>query len=237
MQEHRPIFRGASIFSLFLLILFPAAQAQAIFVEYTGRAAFNATVPWVFVENWDSFASGTSFANGSCVNDITYEYVPDIPPYSRKNVDFQVTNAYGYTTRANTLGLTGDDSPGNERYFTYDGIKFHFLTPIRSFGIDISTEAPNAGYFQATTSLGVALSVLDPLPGLTTGQFVGFTSDVPISWVSIAYNPNFPVDQDGYVYGWALDTLRYIPLPPSLLLLGSGLAGLGLWRLRQRFKV
>ncbi len=68
---------------------------------------------------------------------------------------------------------------------------------------------------------------------------MGFTSDVDFNYVTIVYNVDGthwgydPVYGD-YVYGWTLDTL--IPLPSTLLLLGSGLAGLGLLRLRRRFK-
>jgi len=250
MQELRSIFRRALIFSLFLLILFPAAQAQATIVGYTSRVAFDAAVPSAVVEGWDSYTGwnpktntkGDIIANGATVNGITYNYVP-ATTNPRSNVNFLVAYIYRDTTDDNTLALTGNGDPTNPvnpNYFTNDGIQFVFSSPTRAFGIDISTYAPTGGTFQATTNRGdVALSVFDPFPYYLenpTGQFVGFTSDVGISSVTITYNPNGNIrDQAGSYYGWSLDTMR-TPLPPSLLLLGSGLAGLGLWRGRKLFK-
>jgi hypothetical protein len=134
---------------------------------------------------------------------------------------------------------------GGPDYFTYDGVKFTFSQRIRSFGIDISTEATENGVFMATitTSTGnkeYAYSVNDPFftdaYGNEWGQFLGFTSDEPFTSVSITYNlDSSGITYEGYAYGWTLDTMQ-VPLPPSLLLLGSGLAGLGLLRFRKRFK-
>lgn len=217
MQELRSIFRRALIFTLFSVILLTAAQAQANIIE-----------------SWDEFASGTIIDNGSTVNGITYKYVPDTE-YPRTGVNFMVTNSYGYTSETNTLGVTSGSGVRDYPYFTYDGVQFVFSQPIRTFGIDISTYAPNAGTFMAITNQDeVAYSVVDYFPDLSAGQFLGFTSDEPFTSVTITYNSDIITNQSFIPYGWALDTMR-VPLPPSLLLLGSGLAGLGLLRLRKRF--
>jgi hypothetical protein len=242
MQELRSIFRRALIFTLFPVILLTAAPTQATVVEYSGRAAYEASWGTSFLESWDEFSSGTTFGNGSTVNGITYNYIPYIVNTypARTDVTFQVTSLYAYTTSPNTLGLSpiSDPNTGGPDYFTYDGVQFVFSKPIKAFGIDISTFAPSDSTFMATTNQGeVAYSVFDPFSGYSQGQFLGFASDVPFTSVSITYNltnPNILVD--GYAYGWTLDTMR-VPLPPSLLLLGSGLAGLGLLRLRKRFQV
>jgi len=140
------------------------------------------------------------------------------------------------STPSNTLGrIALNPVEPSVNYFTLDGITFVFPFPIKCFGIDISTGAPKSGTFTATTDLGdVVLSYYNPFPDFTTGQFVGFTSTEGFSSVTIAYNRAI-FGEDGYVYGWTLDTMRY-PIPSTLLLLGSGLAGLGLWRGRKLFK-
>jgi hypothetical protein len=232
MQGLRSIFRRALIFILFPMILFTAAQAQATIVQYDNRTAFEAIGPYI-IESWDEFGNGTIIDNRSTVHGITYNYVPDIPAFARTDVNFMVTQAYADTTGSNTLGLTSDD--GGYPYFTYDGVEFVFSQRVRAFGIDISTYATDDHTFMAITNNGdVAYSVFNPFPGLTTGQFLGFTSDEPFTSVTLTYNsaligPNFTP------YSWVLDTMR-VPLPPSLLLLGSGLAGLGLLRFKKRFK-
>ena len=235
MQELRMVFHRPLIFALFLAILLTAGQAQATITSYGSRALFDAAVPAPLVENWDSFSNKYIIADGGTVNGITYTYVPDIIPYSRENVDFQVTSLYAYTTRPNTLGLTGNDTPGNETYFTYDGIRFGFSTPIRAFGIDINTASTANSTFKATTNLLNVdfFSCDDPFPVSGTGQFLGFTSTEDIYWVTLALTDP---DTKNNAFSVTLETLRYqpIPLPPALLLLGSGLAGLGLLRLRNR---
>ena len=107
MQELRSIFRRVLIFALFLLILFPAAQAQATLTSYVSRALFNAAVPSPFVENWDSFSNRDIILDGSTANGITYKYVPDtVVP--RVGVNFQVLNSFVDSTDPNSLGLTGN---------------------------------------------------------------------------------------------------------------------------------
>jgi hypothetical protein len=232
-------FRWALILFLFPVILLTAVQAQADIVPYSNRIAFDAAGVGFIFETWDEFDSGYVINDGSTVNGVTYNYIPDtLEP--RTGVNFMVTNANAYTTFPNTLGLTGDGTETNPYYFTYDGVQFVFSQPIYAFGIDIDTAAPQPdpedpsappGFFQATTNLGdIAYSYFDPFPGYDTGQFIGFTSTEPFTSVTITLT-----DPDNYAYSWALDTMR-VPLPPSLLLLGSGLAGLGLLRLRKRPK-
>lgn len=241
MQELRLVFHRALIFALFMTIILTAGQAQATITSYSSRVNFAATVSWTLVEGWDSYTGwktnpytpGDIIDDGAVIKGITYNYVPDtVKP--RANVDFLVAYIYRSSTGDNTLAVTGDGSQANPNYFTYDGIQFVFPSPIRAFGIDISTAATTDGTFQAKTNLGeVASSYFDTFPGYDTGQFVGFTSTEDIYSVTLALT-----DPDNNAHSFTLDTLRYqpVPLPPSLLLLGSGLAGLGLLRFRKHFK-
>lgn len=236
MQKLRSIFRLDLTFTLSLVIVLAAAQAQANIISYySSRTDFNLAFSNPKGENWDEFPINCIIQNGATINNITYNYVPDtsFSPALTFNY-FQVTTNFLASTGKNTLGMSGSYT-----YFTSDGIKFVFQDKPWVFAIDISTLAPDDGTFKATTDLGqVALSHRDPFPGYDTGQFIGFASDVGISSVTITYNLDglhYGHDSDGYyAYGWTLDTM--VPLPSTLLLLGSGLAGLGLWRGRKLFK-
>jgi hypothetical protein len=223
MKDLKSIFRRAFIFALFLVILLIAAQAQANFTGYSTRSDFLDHIPWaskfLYVETWDEFSSGYTFTNGT----------PDPATgitYNSSTGEAMVTDLIVDSTDPNTLGRTGLGyfNPG-------DSITFDFATPILAFGIDISTASMVNGTYKATTAQGVALSGYDAFPGYDTGQFVGFISDVPITSVTIALT-----DPNQYPYAYTLDTMLYGPLPPSLLLFGSGLACRGLLRLRKLFK-
>ena len=46
--------------------------AHAVIITYASRAAFDAAFPGSVVENWDGFAAGTVFPDGTTANGITY---------------------------------------------------------------------------------------------------------------------------------------------------------------------
>ena len=150
--------------------------------------------------------------------------------YSTPGPDAAVGNLFLPLSPPNSLGDVSDGffSPG-------ETISFSFPGSIIAFGISINTFAQGAGAFSATNGLGdVALSVFDPFPGSSTGQFVGFISDTPFSAVTIAA-------PGGYTY--TLDDLNFVPVavppvvvpgPATLILVGAGLAGAASWRRSRR---
>jgi hypothetical protein len=188
----------------------PAGAVPFVFPD---RAAFIFAFPGSNIEGWDSFPDMFVFPNGSTTAGISY---------SSSAGNASVTNGFLASSGSNTLGRTPI-----EFFNVGDSVTFGFDTPLRAFGIDINTFATDNGSFTATTPVGTFPSRFDPFPGFTTGQFIGFSSDVPFNTVTIAG----PV---GFTY--TLDTLRSspVPEPASMLLLGGGLAALVARRYRHR---
>jgi len=188
-----------------IALLVIAAPASATTIPFASRAAFDAAFPGAIYETWDSYAAGTTIANGGTLKGITYNSSAGIAV---------VQNNFLNSTPPNGLGRT----PINF-FDSADTIQFTFGTPLTAFGIDINTFATASGAYTATTNNGdVVGSFFNPFPGAGTGQFVGFSSTVPFTSVTIA-------TPAGSTY--TLDSLRAVPVPEpaTIALLGTGLAG------------
>ena len=199
-------------------VLLLAGPASAAIITFPSRAAFGLGVTGEIVETWEDNAVGTVVPDAGILDGIIY---------STPGPDAAVGNLFLPLSPPNSLGDVSDGffSPG-------ETISFSFPGPIIAFGISINTFAQGAGAFSATNGLGdVALSVFDPFPGSSTGQFVGFISDTPFSAVTIAA-------PGGFTY--TLDDLNFVPVavpgPAPLILVGAGLAGVGAasWKRSRR---
>jgi hypothetical protein len=106
--------------------------------------------------------------------------------------------------------------------FPVDYVTFTFDGPRTAFGIDINpqTTSLNGGH-SATLDLDDAIDdVIDPFPGFQTGEFVGFSSTVPFTSVTI----RAPLDGDNI----SLNSLRAGPEPGTVVLFRIALLGLAL---------
>ena len=207
------------------LALSTARPAAAVPITFASRAAFDAAFPGASIENWDAYAAGTTFLNGSTNNGITY---------TSSTGDAVVENGFLFTTAPNGLGRTGQGQGQGVDFFSgTDAMTFGFAAPLFAFGIDINTFDTTAGGYTATTNTGEVInSVFNPFPGAGTGEFVGFSSTTPFTSVTIAAPGGFD---------YTLDTLRDVPAttaavpePASLTLLGMGLSGVVAARRRRR---
>lgn len=166
------------------------------------------------------------------------------------NMDF----LYAYESGSGEGVLTGSTT-GGAPFPTVAGIIGVFDSPVAKAGAFFSDTVPLGDYtitaydsssaviesytlaygssVLPTTSNDPTCDASFPWSGTGCGVFIGF--DVGSNMIkSIQFGPS-----SAYGDAFAIDDFRYasasVPEPSSLLLLGSGLAGLGLWG-RKRFK-
>jgi PEP-CTERM motif len=204
-------------------VLLWAGPASATILTFTNRIAFDAGVPGATVETWDDNPAGTVIPDGTSLDGIIY---------TTPGPDAQVTDGFQALSPPNSLGDVADGFFGPT-----EPISFGFPAGALAFGISINTFATGTGAYTATTNLGdIAPSFFDPfpIPGVTTGQFVGFLSDTPFITVTLAAPGGF---------SYTLDDLNFVPVavppvavpgPATLILVGAGLAGAASWRRSRR---
>jgi hypothetical protein len=197
--------------TLTLLVLSLTSQARADFIVFGGRDAFRAAIADTpsTTEGWDEFASGTIIPNGALVNGVVYHL-------SDPTVNFIVTAGGATISSPNGLGRTNNPF-GGEAFIPGDIVTFTFPTLIGAFGVSFNTASIAEGAYTLTTNLGdIAPSAYDPFPDLSTGQFAGFISGVPISSVAIRTLVPFQFGLDDMIF------VQAVPEPTSLTLLALG---------------
>ncbi len=218
------------IFILGAMLLFITGLAHASVISFDNRVSFNAAIDsGLFkdktVEGWDTYPDLTTFSSGSSVNGITY------------HSDVLVTDKYFAPSAPNGLG----QSPYH--YFPAgDTIEFSFNNPIVAFGISFSTWSKDGEDYWIKTNSDddTVFASLDPFPGHNFGQFAGLISDSAISSVIIGSEKGaFGFNLDDMTYAAASDSdsgpgpTSHTPIPPTVFLLGSGIFGLMVIRIRK----
>jgi hypothetical protein len=200
------------------LVVGTAQRSTASVVVYMSRNSFNAAVSGLSptVQTFDTFAPGTTFANGATIGGVTYN--------SSSGMSI-VTNAFLALSGSNTLGRTP-----TQFFAATDTLTLSFPNPISGFGISFNTFATSTGAYTLSLNTGdVVNSFYDPFPGFATGQFAGFTSTTPITSLVISAPGGFSFTLDN------LTTVAAVPEPATLAPAISGvLLCLGYARLRGR---
>jgi len=118
------------------------------------------------------------------------------------------------------------DTGGDGRFFSYDASGK--LTSLNgdSYGGASSANINDTTVFSMFAGDGAGNSY--SLAALKAGVVAGINADTPVAlWIGLT-NPN-----SANIYNVSIFTVDPVPLPPTILLLGSGLVGLAVRRFRQ----
>ncbi len=205
--------------ALFLFAAVPS-MSMATIVTFTDRTSFNAAAGATTLLDFEGIvSSSTSHVNqgvSATFGDVTFTQ-----PEGRQWVfgeDFYATN-----------GLTS--AYFNQNCCAPSGITATFANGVHAIGMDLGIQ----NYWNGTSndivmtlSTGDTLTFTAPLLMNTfnTLQFFGFTSSVAITTIHFANDAQATVIDD-FTYSTSLST---VPEPITLLLLSTGLIGLGLRR-------
>lgn len=141
---------------------------------------------------------------------------------------------------ASVTGLTGIPTPadpGDNRGWVADppGVTLSFDTPVAAFGVSFimrSNLSPTSlEAFSGLNGTGNSLGMVSPIfpVGSDTIDFVGLWSDA-LDIQSVVLSSSGFIISDGYGLSLTPNSSNPIPEPSTMILLGTGLAGIIAWR-------
>jgi hypothetical protein len=198
-----------TVLSIVSMILIASSQAQAVAL-FTDRTAFLAATTGMtnidFEEN--SYGAFTYYPSGATFSGVNF-----------------VGSGYLYTIDPALATSIYDWDSGDILSDQYETGPINVALPGGGFtavGSDIMSFDPYASDFIITLSTGDVFTVSSA--NYPTRAFVGFTSNVPISWLTFDATSSVYANLDNFVFGSA--GITPIPEPATLSLLGFGLLGL-----------
>ena len=201
-----------------------AAPAAASVVEYTSQAAFNAAVSGVTTFTFDQGNVPPLFTfepNPSTFNGVTFEDLPT------------PANATSGGSAALILISASTTPTYGQDFLAYQNEDPSILGTISSagataFGFIFGSYVNVGSSATLTLNSGEAFTVTPD----TVAQFIGFTSDAPITSISIDYDNSYTFDVLS-----VSSNLASVPEPASWALMLVGFGGLGAVMRRRRLAI
>jgi hypothetical protein len=215
------------IFLAALLTMLFASSVNAGIVTYDTRAAFLtglANLGYVDQQtlNFENQAAGSIIPNGGSADGVTFEY-------TISGDQIEVGNAFDTTSPGNYIGLNNAEGA-----FIYgDSFALKFDRTIHAVGLYIMAEpgAIFAGDFELSTAAGSLQNTGTPDVILSDGDafFLGLIeTDFNLGFSSATLAGLLDPSEVNYIFTVddITSAVNPVPLPTTLLLLGTGLAAL-----------
>ena len=213
--------RAFGVVAVLAMVVTCTVAADAATISYTDRATWTAAAGGVTGgENFNSFASDTSFLAGSVLlssgmsisllnsdGNANYNFIDVVPlASSESNVD----------GTADARIFTGGGPPGTLPILS-------FATPVYAFGADFVNLNDNLARTNVELRSGASLVtlLLPPIAATDEVRFWGFVSDSPITRIMFQRLQNDVFGMDNIQINTGVAA---VPEPTTLLLFGSGLA-------------
>ncbi len=222
----------ATVFALGLAAAVPADAAPLVFAE---RTTFNTSAGSTSTVDFNSAVANNGFDSSLTFAGIQFSYVG--PTAGSPDPGVGVVNAPGYGTTNNALGINAPNT------FATVSLIITPTTGTRAFGFDFKgsnssqVSTVSAASYTLTINFADNTSLITTItnPAFNTFSFFGFTSDVDILSLSIATNNGGQPLLDNVSFGPAAAPAE-VPEPATMILFGTGLAGLASMARKRRLR-
>lgn len=225
-----------AIATVFALGLAAAVPADAAPIVFTNRALFTAAAGTTSTIDFESATANTGYTSSLTFAGVQFSYVGPSSPCSQCGVG--VANGVNFGTNSNGLYTNAPNVNPD-----VDTLAITTLPGTRSFGFDFKgsngTQVPNlsAGSYTVTVNFADSTSQTFAIanPTYNTFGFFGLTSDVDITSIRIAMVSGGQPLLDNVTFGPATAAAE-VPEPATMILFGTGLAGLASIARKRRLR-